>query len=145
MRKAAILAVAIGMLAFTIASTAGSAGAQAPAKDPKHVLTFSRALDYAFKVARQECERNATGLVPGCLGYQAGPGSVSVFKHKVTVPIHIISGDPAADPTTWTDCHRNVQIVIKKIFGKKRFFRFVSPYTCGPNQEHFRSTLRGLH
>jgi hypothetical protein len=145
MKKAAILAVLTGLLTLGIASTAGSAGAHSGSaaassgdREALHLLTFNRALNGASKVARRECENNTSGPFTGsvCFAFQAGPGSFSSFKHKFTIPIHNVSGTPGTDPATWIDCHRNVKILIKKRFGKKLFFRFVSPWVCGPNSEH---------
>jgi hypothetical protein len=138
MRKAAILAVAVGALTFAIASTAGPAGAEAPKKEPKHLLTFNRALNGAFKVAGQECSRT-----PGCFYYQAGPNSFSSFKHKFSIPIHLVLGTPG-DPAAQTDCHRTVKMLIKKFAGLKLFYRFTTDYTCAPNVEHVvREAPRG--
>jgi hypothetical protein len=137
MRKAAILAVAIGLLTFAIASSAGTAGAQsgstaaAPAKEPKHTLTFNRGINGAFKVARRECERTV-----GCIAYGVFPEEChSVFKHKITCPIHIVTGTPG-DQASQSDCHRSVKILIKRAFGLKLFFKFLDSYTCGPNVQH---------
>jgi hypothetical protein len=131
MKKAAILAVAVGAMTVAIASTAGSAGAQAPEKEPKHLLTFNRAINGAFKVSQQECNRT-----PGCIAYGVIPEQChSVFKHKVTCPIHIVTGTPG-DQALQQDCHRDVKILIKRDFGLKLFFRFLTGYTCGPNVEH---------
>lgn len=132
MRKAAILAVAVGALTFAIASTAGSAGAQAPEKEPKHLLTFNRAINGAFKISQKECNRT-----PGCIAYGVLPEQChSVFKHKVTCPIHIITGVPG-DQAQQQDCHREVKILIKRDFGLKLFFKFIGGgYICGPNVEH---------
>jgi hypothetical protein len=145
MKRAAILAVAVGVLTFAIASTAGSAGAHsagsttsaAPAKEPKHLLTFNRAINGAFKISRQECDRT-----PGCIAFGVIPEQChSVFKHKVTCPIHIVTG-VAGDQAQQQDCHRDVKILIKRAFGLKLFFRFVTGYVCGPNVEH--AGFRGL-
>jgi hypothetical protein len=132
MKKAAILAVATAALTVAIASTAGSVGAQAPDKDPQHTLTFNRGINGANKVARQECERTL-----GCLAYGVIPEQCySIFKHKITCPIHIVTGT-AGDGVQETDCHRNVKILIKKAFGLKLFFKFIGGgYICGPNTEH---------
>jgi hypothetical protein len=145
MKRAAILAVAVGVLTFAIASTAGSAGAHsvgsttsaAPAKEPKHLLTFNRAINGANKIALRECQ-----ATPNCIAYGVIPEQChSVFKHKVTCPIHIVTGVPF-DQTQQQDCHRDVKILIKRAFGLKLFFRFVTAYTCGPNVEH--PGFRGL-
>jgi hypothetical protein len=138
MRKAAILAVAVGALTLAIASIAGPAGASsgsassaASAKEPKHTLTFNRGINGANKVARRECERTV-----GCIAFGVLPEQChSVFKHKITCPIHIVTGVPG-DQATQTDCHRNVKVLIKKVFGLKLFFRFTSGYIYGPNVEH---------
>lgn len=136
MKKAAILAVAVGMLTVAIGSTAGSAGAHSTAahagdKQPLHLLTFNRALNGAFKVAQQDCAAR-----PGCFYYQAGPGSFSSFKHKFSIPIHLVTGTPGV-PESQQDCHTTVKILIKKLFGLKLFVKPATrPYTCGPNVEH---------
>jgi hypothetical protein len=136
MKKAAILAVAVGTLTVAISSTAGSAGAHSTAahsgdKQPLHLLTLNRALNGAFKVAGQDC-----AVQPGCFYYQAGPGCNSLFKHKYSCPIHLVTG-VQGDPAQQQDCHATVKILIKKIFG---FKLFVKPsqrqYVCGPNAEH---------
>jgi hypothetical protein len=136
MKKAAILAVAVGMLTVAIGSNAGSAGAHSTAahagdKQPLHLLTFNRALNGAFKVAGQDCTAR-----PGCFYYQAGPGSFSSFKHKFSIPIHLVTGVPG-DPAQQQDCHTTVKILIKKFFGLKLFVKPTNrAYTCGPNVEH---------
>jgi hypothetical protein len=142
MKKAAILALSTGLLTLGIASTAGSAAAHSVTaadsgdREALHTLTFNRALNGAAKVARRECENNTSAQAPPCFAFQAGPGSFSSFKHKFTIPIHNISGTPGTDPATWIDCHRNVKILIKRAFGLKLFFRFLTPWVCGPNSEH---------
>jgi hypothetical protein len=144
MKKVAILAILTGLLTLGVASTAGSAAATSGDREALHLLTFNRALNGASKVARRECENNTSAQTPPCFAFQAGPGSFSSFKHKFTIPIHNISGTPGTDPSTWIDCHRNVKILIKKAFGQKLFFRFVTPWVCGPNSEHTTfSSYRG--
>jgi hypothetical protein len=145
MNKVAIIAVVVGMLTFGIGSTASSA-ATSPLGDREelHLLTLNRALNGAFKVARRQCENNATGPMTGsvCFAFQAGPGCHSVFKHKLTCPIHLISGTPG-NPALQTDCHRDAKILIKRATGLKLYFRFVNPYVCGSNVEHPVSAPRG--
>jgi hypothetical protein len=146
MKRAAILAVAVGVLTFAIASTAGSAGAHsagsatsaAPAKEPKHLLTFNRAINGANKIALRECQ-----ATPDCIAYGVLPEQChSVFKHKVTCPIHIVRG-VQGDGVPESDCHRDVKILIKRAFGLKLFFRFLSNYVCGTNVEHPEFNTRG--
>jgi hypothetical protein len=136
MKKAAILAVAVGTLTVAIGSTGGSAGAHSTAaqsgdKQPLHLLTFNRALNGAFKVAAQDC-----GARPGCFYYQAGPGSFSSFKHKFSIPIHLVTGVPG-DPAQQQDCHTVVKILIKKFTGLKLYVKpGTRSYSCAPNAEH---------
>jgi hypothetical protein len=138
MKKAAILAVAIGALTVAIASTAGSAGAHSTAahsgdKQPLHLLTFNRALNGAFKVAGQDCNAQ---VVQGCFYYQAGPGSFSSFKHKFSIPIHLVTG-VQGDPAQQQDCHTTVKILIKRFSGLKLYVKpGTRSYVCGPNTEH---------
>jgi hypothetical protein len=138
MKKAAILAVAVGTLTVAIASTAGSAGAHSTAahsgdKQPLHLLTFNRALNGAFKVAGQDCNAQ---VVQGCFYYQAGPGSFSSFKHKFSIPIHLVTG-VQGDPAQQQDCHTTVKILIKRFSGLKLYVKpSQRPYVCGPNAEH---------
>ena len=128
MKRTAIYA--IGIMSLAIAATAGTAIAQSGDRDPQHILSFKRAFSEAEKVALEECNNT-----PNCIAYGAGPTCTSGNRHKWECPIHIVTGTPG-DQATQQDCHRNVQLLIKRFTGRKLFFRFISSYTCAPNTEH---------
>jgi hypothetical protein len=136
MSRAAIIAVTIGMLTLIVGSTAGSAAASSgpatasPDHQLLHTLTFNRAINAATKVARKECNKTSD-----CIAYGAGPQCSSVNRHKWLCPIHIVRG-VAGDQTLQQDCHRDAQIFIKSATGLFWYYRFQSPYACGPNIDH---------
>jgi hypothetical protein len=134
MRKAAILAVTVGALALAIGATAGSAPASQATSlgdhELMHTLTLNRAINAAGKVARKECNKTSD-----CIAYGAGPQCASINRHKWSCPIHIVRG-VTGDQTLQQDCHRDVQIFIKRATGLFWYYRFRSPYACGPNIEH---------
>ena len=141
MKKLTTIAVAVGVMSLGIAVAGGSAAADSkPIKatpigaQAKHTLTFNRAFNEALKVAKSECERDVN-----CVAYSAGPECTSNNRHKWDCPVHKLYGPtglPAPDPATQQDCVRPVQLLIKRIFGRKLFFKFLSStYTCGPNNQ----------
>ncbi len=134
MKKLTTTAIAVAVMSLGIAVAGGSAAADepvnvsAPVAQAKHTLTFNRAFNEAVKVARSECERDVS-----CIAYAAGPTCTSSNRHKWDCPIHKINGVPG-DQAQQQDCTRPVQLLIKRIFGRKLFFKFLSStYTCGPN------------
>jgi hypothetical protein len=140
MKKLTTTAVAVAVMSLGIAVAGGSAAADEPVNatppvaQAKHTLTFNRAFNEAVKVAKSECDRDVS-----CVAYAAGPECSSSNRHKWDCPVHKLYGPtglPAPDPTTQQDCVRPVQLLIKRIFGRKLFFKFLSStYTCGPNTQ----------
>jgi hypothetical protein len=94
-----------------------------------HTLAFSRAINAAGKVARRQCIKTSDCIAYGVLDCSSNN------RHKWTCPIHIITG-VAANQALQQDCHRDVQIFIKRATGPLWYHEFVSPYACGPNVEH---------
>jgi hypothetical protein len=140
MKKLTTIAVAIGVMCLGIGVAGGTAAADEPVNasaslaQGKHNLTFNRATNFANKLARQECDRDVN-----CVAFAVGPECSSNNRHKWTCPIHKLYGPtglPAPDPATQQDCVRPAQILIKRVFGLKIFYKwFSSTYTCGPNTQ----------
>jgi hypothetical protein len=133
MKKLTTGAVAVAVMSVGIAAAGGPAAADEsvnvhPLSQAKHTLTFNRAFNEALKVARSECERDMS-----CISYDAGPTCTSNSRHKWECPIHKITGVPG-DQHQQQDCVRPVQLLIKRISGRKPLHKFLSStYTCGPN------------
>ena len=140
MKKLTTIAIAIGVMTLGLGVTAGSAAADEPVNVTpaslyaKHTLTFNRAVNEATKIARTECEKDVN-----CVAYSVGPECTSSNRHKWDCPIHKLYGPTgltAPDPATQQDCVRPVQLLIKRVFKRKLFFKFLSStYTCGPNNQ----------
>jgi hypothetical protein len=145
MRKAAILAVAVGVLTFAIASTAGSAPAaesgsaptSAPDRELRHILGVNKALKVAFQFAAERCFQD-----PICIAYGASNCSrVGRLKHKVACTVHRIVGVPG-DQAQQQDCHVRALLSYKNFGGRTVFVRPTGADICGPNVEH--PGFRGL-
>ena len=141
MKKLTTTAVAVAVMSLGIAVAGGSAAADEPVNatpavaQGKHTLTFNRAINEATKIAKAECDRDVN-----CAAYAAGPTCTSSNRHKWDCPVHKLigpsNGAVAPDPATQQDCVRPVQLLIKRLFGRKLFFKFLSSaYTCTPNTQ----------
>jgi hypothetical protein len=133
--KKLTVTIVLGLVSAGVLATAGLAIGDSSDTGARHKLTFNRAQNEANKLALRECQ-----IDPNCFAYGA-PTCSSNHPHKWTCTIHNILGVPG-DQAQQADCHRDAQFLIKRAFGKRLFFKWVSNWVCVPNAEH--PGLKGL-